>query len=183
MKEPLRSALQAALQSVESRYKRNKDYLTRGKVPEFRHQVLLINPILTALGWDVLDPGRVHIEEVAGDDAHRAEPRANFPRADYALYAPGSVCAGVVEAKSLSVDLMKKRNQMQVNNYAKELGSAWVILTNGLFWRGWMYGDEKMGENCFLRASLTSDTIEKCCEQLSTVSYEAAIDLCGRSRS
>ena len=180
MEELDRPALQAVLQSVKSRYKRNKNYLDMdgGYAPEFRAQVLLVNPILTALGWNVLDPDRVRIEEVAGEDHHRAKPSAASPMVDYALYAPGPVCAGVVEAKSLSVDLMRKDRQEQANDYAKELHSTWVILTNGLFWRGWMCGDEKMGEHCFLQASLMSDPIEQCCEQFSLISYDAALNLC-----
>lgn len=176
-----RSALHIALQSAKARYERNKDYLIKGKTPEFRAQVLLINPILEALGWDVLDPDRVRIEEVAGDDADKAEPRGDLPRADYALYAPGPVCVGVVEAKSPSVELMRKDRQWKANDYAKKLCGTWVILTNGLLWRGWICGDEKMGENCFLGVSLPSDSTVKCCEQLSRVSYEAAINLCRRS--
>ena len=178
-----RSALHIALRSAKARYERNRDYLIKGKVPEFRPQVLLINPILMALGWDVLDPNKVRLEEVAGDDDHRAKPRPDSPMADYALYAPGPVCAGVVEAKSLSVHLMRKDRQVQADNYARELRSTWVILTNGLLWRGWICGDEEMGENCFLEVSLTSDPIEECCERILSISYEAALDLCRKSGS
>ena len=169
--------LRTALQDAKSRYERNREYLQNGYAHEFRAQVLLINPILTALGWDVLDPGRVRIEEVADAGERKDLPRADSALADYALYAPGFVCAGVVEAKSPSVDLMAPKRQRQAHSYAAELGSAWVILTNGLLWRGWMNGDEKMGERCFLLASLTSDTIEECCEQLWAISYEKAVDL------
>lgn len=171
------SALRLALQAAKSRYERNKDYLKKGYVPEFRAQVLLINPILTALGWDVLDPGRVRIEEVAGGGDRRDSPRVDTALVDYALYTPGPVCAGVVEAKSPSVQLMRKDRQKKAHAYAAELRGTWVILTNGLLWRGWMNGDEKMGERCFLLASLTSDTIEECCEQLWAISYEKAVDL------
>lgn len=172
-------ALRLALQAAKARYERHKDYLRKGYAPEFRAQVLLINPILTALGWDVLDPDRVRIEEVADAGDRRDLPRADSAVVDYALYAPGSACAGVVEAKSPSVELMRKDRQKQAHSYAAELRSTWVILTNGLLWRGWMNGDEKMGERCFLLASLTSDTIEECCEQLWAISYEKAVDLPG----
>ena len=178
MEERGRSTLQAVLQSAKSRYERHKDYLIKGKPHEFRAQILLINPILAALGWDVLDPDGVRIEEVAGDDAHKAAPRGDLAKADYALYAPGPVCVGVVEAKTPAVELMTEKRQRKANGYAEKLGSTWVILTNGLLWRGWVCGNEKMGEDCFLRVSLTSDSIEKCCEQFSLISYEAALNLC-----
>ena len=183
MEGPDRSALRIALQSAKSRYERHEDYLIKGKPHEFRAQILLINPILAALGWDALDPSRVRIEEVAGDDADKAEPRGDLPRADYALYAPGPICVGVVEAKTPAVVLMTEDRQWKANDYAKKLRGTWVILTNGLLWRGWICGDEKMGENCFLGVSLPSDPIAKCCEQLSSISYEAALNLCWKPDS
>lgn len=91
---------------------------------EIRTRTALIDPLLTALGWDVSDPGLVTPEYTVGQG-----------RADYALIDGGSRSGSVaiVEAKSLDSFLNdRERNQMLI--YANMEGVKYAILTNGDRW-------------------------------------------------
>ena len=161
--------LRAVLQEVKERYEKNRGYFEEKGRHELRARTLLVDPVLTALGWDVLDPSKVHLEQATSADRQNA--------VDYALYETESVCTGVVEAKNTG-DTLTRTAQGQASLYADELGSTWVVLTNGLMWRGWMNGSVqergsmKMGEHVFLQISILSNPIEECCQQLNQISYE-----------
>ncbi len=91
---------------------------------EIRTRTALIDPLLTALGWDVSDPGLVTPEYTVGQG-----------RADYALIdggpRPGSVA--IVEAKSLD-SFLNDRERNQMLTYANMEGVKYAILTNGDCW-------------------------------------------------
>ncbi len=109
---------------IETLKKRMTMYRQSLQQNEIRTRTALIDPLLTALGWDVSDPGLVTPEYTVGQG-----------RADYALIdggpRPGSVA--IVEAKSLGSSLNEsERNQML--NYANPEGINYAILTNGNLW-------------------------------------------------
>ena len=88
---------------------------------ETRTRVALIDPILSALGWDVSDPSKVTPE---------------FPvsagRADYALLSSAGNALVALEAKKLGESLAPHRQQMV--NYANTAGIGYAGLTDGDNW-------------------------------------------------
>ena len=89
---------------------------------EAQTRASLIDPILTALGWDTSDPGLV-----------RHEFTSHGGRADYALLGDGEDLAAIVEAKALGHPLDTKEIG-QTTNYANILGAPYAVLTNGDRW-------------------------------------------------
>ena len=88
---------------------------------ETRTRQVLIDPLLSALGWDVTDPMQVELEyDVRGK------------RADYALIIDSNPIA-VIEAKRLGHQLVDA-NTMQVMNYANTAGIEYMVVTNGDEW-------------------------------------------------
>ncbi len=89
---------------------------------ETRTRQVLIDPLLSALGWDVSDPDQVELEyDVRGR------------RADYALLVNSNPVA-VIEAKRLGHQLVDD-NTMQVMNYANTAGIEYMVVTNGDEWK------------------------------------------------
>ena len=91
---------------------------------EIRTRTALIGPLLTALGWDVAEPGLVTPEYSVGQG-----------RADYALIngGPETGPVAIVEAKSLG-NFLNDRERNQMLNYANMEGIEYAILTNGDVW-------------------------------------------------
>jgi len=96
----------------------------RKKLNENDTKATLIEPVLAALGWDVLDP-----EEVARE--HKA-PRAK--PVDYALLVLREPKL-YVEAKGLGENLGDSKTANQIMGYAAVAGVEWIVLTNGDEWR------------------------------------------------
>lgn len=109
---------------IETLKKRMTMYRQSLQQNETRTRTALIDPLLTALGWDVSDPGLVTPEYTVGQG-----------RADYALIdggpRPGSVA--IVEAKSLD-SFLNDRERNQMLTYANMEGVKYAILTNGDCW-------------------------------------------------
>lgn len=81
----------------------------------------LIEPVLQALGWDMLS-----------DDVHREHPiriGSSTAHADYALSVEGRIAA-LLEAKPLGEELVEDYAQ-QILSYAAVQKIKWCILTNG----------------------------------------------------
>ena len=87
-------------------------------------RVLLVDPVLQLLGWDVRDPNLVELEY------RTAEETAE--RADYILKKAGMPVA-VVEAKKLDGSVLTKERK-QVKDYADYAGVTWCALTDGSRW-------------------------------------------------
>ena len=90
---------------------------------EIRTRVVLIDPLLKALGWDVADPGLVTAEYNVGNG-----------RADYALLVPSDKPAALVEAKHLGEQLESTNHQEQVFTYALMQQVKYAGLTDGNRW-------------------------------------------------
>lgn len=95
-----------------------------GSLNEANTKALFIEPMLTALGWDVLDL----------DTVTREYPVYDGTFLDYALLVarrPALFC----EAKPTRKSLDDPRWVSQAINYANNEGVVWCVLTDGLRWR------------------------------------------------
>ncbi len=100
------------------------------QVNEIRTRMALIDPLLTAFGWDTGDPALVPAEyDLSGN------------RADYALLKPDGKPATFVEAKKLGESLASHR--MQMVNYANLAGVPYAGLTDGNYWELYRVFDQK----------------------------------------
>ena len=110
--------LVSVIETIKQRIREHGDTLRQN---ETRTRMALIDPLLTALGWDVADPGLVTPEyDVSGR------------RADYALRSGGNIPAATVEAKKLGEPLESYR--MQMLNYSNAAGIRYAGLTDGSVW-------------------------------------------------
>ena len=91
---------------------------------EANTKVLLIEPLLAALGWDVGDLDAVEREYRVYDNTSL----------DYALKIDGKPRL-YVEAKAIGKNLDDKQFIAQTVNYANNEGVLWCVLTNGLVYR------------------------------------------------
>jgi hypothetical protein len=90
-------------------------------IGEQNTKAALIDPLLSALGWDVED-----FDEVSRE--YRRKPQEN--PVDYALFMLRSPRL-LVEAKGLDKDLNDSKWVSQVLGYATVVGVEWCVLTNG----------------------------------------------------
>jgi predicted transport protein len=91
---------------------------------EANTKVLLIEPLLAELGWDVTDLDQVEREYRVFDGTSL----------DYALKIDG-MPALFVEAKAIGKNLDDKQFISQTVNYANNEGVVWCVLTGGLAYR------------------------------------------------
>jgi hypothetical protein len=95
------------------------------RVGESNTKAGLIEPIIAALGWDVLDPDEVHRE-------YRRRPADN--PVDYALLLSRTPRL-FIEAKGLGENINDPKWANQTISYAAVAGVEWVALTDGAEWR------------------------------------------------
>lgn len=93
----------------------------RGRIGEQNTKAILIEPLLSSLGWDLLD-----LSEVARE--YRHQPQDN--PVDYALFILRTPRL-FVEAKDLGADLSDRKWVSQILGYATVVGVEWCVLTNG----------------------------------------------------
>jgi len=91
---------------------------------ETHTRIMLIDPVLKALGWDVANPHLVEVEK-------HLESGRNPRYADYILKAKKPRKPIIVEAKKLG-DLLD--NKEQILYYANRVKSESIFLTDGLKW-------------------------------------------------
>ncbi len=90
-------------------------------IGEENTKATLIEPVFSALGWNLLDMDEVRRE-------YRRKPQDN--PVDYALLLNRTECL-FVEAKSLEKDLRDHKWLLQNLTYATGAGVQWCVLTNG----------------------------------------------------
>jgi hypothetical protein len=95
------------------------------RVGESNTKAGLIEPIIAALGWDVVDPDEVHRE-------YRRRPADN--PVDYALLLSRTPRL-FIEAKGLGENINDPKWANQTISYAAVAGVEWVALTDGAEWR------------------------------------------------
>jgi predicted type IV restriction endonuclease len=119
MTEKDQQRLLDALTRVRKRIEQVK--VRRESIGEENTKSTLIDPILTALGWNLEE-----LEEVCRE--YRRKPQDN--PVDYALFMLRSPCL-FVEAKALDKELYDRKWASQIISYAAVVGVEWCILTNG----------------------------------------------------
>ena len=92
---------------------------------EIRTRLALIDPLLTALGWDVSDP-KVVLPE------YKTSSASNSPRADYGLLGNNGQLVASIEAKHLGDAL--GGHEKQLRDYAWDLKAKYAGLTDGNHW-------------------------------------------------
>jgi len=143
-----------AVRLVRSRIESDGAYIAGH---ETRTRQFLIDPVLTALGWTVLDPELVILEA-----------QAQGGRADYSLHER-QYAVLVVEAKRLGNSLSGQAVD-QATAYGEWLGSDFVVVTDGDSWH--MYGISRSvyeGASSLMRVRISSVNDEVATAQLARV--------------
>ncbi len=135
---------------IETLQQRIRDHGDSLRQNEYRTRMALIDPLLTALGWDVADPGLVTPEyDLSGQ------------RADYALLNTSANPAAFVEAKKLGESLVLHR--MQMINYANMSGVPYAGLTDGNVWEIYTVFDQKpLPDRLILEANISYEPAHRC---------------------
>ena len=107
-------------EEIEKRFKNYQDDLS-----EFRTRIILIDPVLRLLGWDVENPDLVILE-------YQPTER-NRKSADYVLKNNGKNIA-IVEAKNIDIDIEDWKHRDQADDYARYAEVKFFVLTNGIRW-------------------------------------------------
>ena len=119
MTETARQPLVAALLRVQNRIQRIREQ--KESIGEQNTKAVLIDPVLSALGWSLEE-----LDEVSPE--YRRKPQDN--PVDYALFMLQSPRL-FVEAKALEKDLNDRKWISQTLSYATVAGVEWCVLTNG----------------------------------------------------
>lgn len=119
MNEQARQTLSNTLLRIRKRIQQIKD--RKEAIGEQNTKSTLIDPILSALEWDIEEWDEVCRE-------YRRKPQDS--PVDYALFMLRSPCL-FVEAKALERDLSDRKWISQVLGYATVVGVEWCVLTNG----------------------------------------------------
>ena len=105
--------------------RRIQNYQNDLRNSEFRTRILLIDPILRLLGWDVENPDLVVLEYQPAE--------SNRKSADYVLKNNGKNVA-IVEAKNIDIDIEDWKHRDQADDYARYAEVKFFVLTNGVAW-------------------------------------------------
>ncbi len=124
--------------AVESKIKQARKRVHDFPISNYRYREMetryvLIDPILTALGWDLTNPGHCSFE---------ADPKWSSwvkPHVDYVLWRPSERAAVIIEAKSAESNfgdnLETRKAVEQLAGYVDQVASGQAVLTNGKVWR------------------------------------------------
>jgi hypothetical protein len=114
----------------------------------------LIDPLLSALGWDVSDPAVV-----------TPEYNVSGRWADYALLRPDGQPAATLEAKKLGESLASHR--MQMLNYSNASGVEYAGLTDGNHWELYeVFQRGQLADRRILDVSIADTPAHQCVLQL-----------------
>ena len=134
---------------LKERIEQHKDVLGRN---ETATRYALIDPLLTALGWDLSDPGQVRMEYNTGEG--RADGYA-----DYAMFARGDTDTPelVIEAKKLGTPTSVGVDQSI--GYCLKDDISYFVVTNGEKWEAYyIYKSGKLADKRVVDFSLTDPT-------------------------
>ena len=125
-------------------------------------RALVIDGVLTALGWDIKDPARVQLE-------HRADGN----KLDYVLVSSAGEFLAVVEAKPADTG-PKDTDRRQASGYATEVGARYAVLTNGGRWEAWeMVQQRPRKKSIVVEVHLTTGTIAEIAATLGRLHRDA----------
>ena len=122
---------------------------------EARTRAALIDPVLTALGWDTSDPGVVMVEQ-----------RLRGGKADYALLKPDGNPISIVEAKALGSQLHRVTDQLI--RYAFAEGLPYAVSTDGDWWQVYdlTKPNTQIDNRLILQLSISNDAVHECAVKL-----------------
>ena len=148
-------ALVRTIEALQERIRNDGDTIGSN---EIRTRTALVDPLLTALGWDTTDPAMVIPEYAAGGGT-----------ADYALLKvtpdDGSPVIAFIEAKRLHEPLEPHRAQMLT--YANMSGVKYAGLTNGDRWELYeVFKEAPLHERRLVDVSLRRESAFDCAIQL-----------------
>jgi Restriction Enzyme Adenine Methylase Associated len=132
------------------------------RVGESNTKAGLIEPVIAALGWDVLDPDEVHRE-------YRRRPSDN--PVDYALLLSRTPRL-FIEAKGLGENIDDPKWANQTISYAAVAGVEWVALTDGAEWRLYNAHAPVPVEQKLFRAVRVTDDVAAAFELLTLLSKD-----------
>ena len=151
----LMAKLKQAIETVRERLIKYDQYIGE---KEIRTRILVIDEILRGLGWEVTNPDIVQMELVE-----------NGNNIDYVLLEREQRYLAVVEAKRSKEGLSSKYRR-QASGYATELGTKYVILTNGARWECWeiIPGQSRRDSNV-VEANITTGDIENIASEIAVI--------------
>ena len=155
----------AVVEALDERIRRHKDGIGRF---EARTRACLIDPVLSALGWDVSDPEKVRIESEVGDTRRRV---------DYALLGERGQPIVFVEAKKLSVRehaLEQTAAYVIAENDRQNTNVRYCIWTNGDSWLAWDIANQAHGR--LIDARITNSRAPKTALKLAGLWRESLLD-------
>ena len=151
-----RAQLEEGIEEARRVLTAHNEYL---KGNETRTRALVIDDVLTALGWDIKDPARVWLEQ-----------RANGSWMDYVLRSSSGGFLAVVEAKPADSG-PKDADRRQASGYAAEIGARYTVLTNGGRWEAWkIVPGTPRKESTFVEVNLATGDIPKLAAELERLS-------------
>ncbi len=151
------------LDAIKQCEQRLQQYRRLGKrIGEQNTKAGLIEPVISALGWDVLDPDEVHRE-------YKRRPADN--PVDYALLLMRTPRL-FIEAKGLGENLDDPKWANQTISYAAVAGVEWVALTDGAEWRVYNAHAPVPVEQKLFRAVGIADDVQAAAELLSLLSRD-----------
>ena len=130
---------------IETLRQRIRDHRSELASNETRTRMALVDPLLTALGWDTSDPSLV-----------TPEYPVSSGKADYGLRNAGPTPSAFVEARKLDESLEFHREQM--TRYSNMAGVKYAGLTNGDRWELYdVFTPASLDERRILNVSILSD--------------------------
>jgi hypothetical protein len=146
--------LEDLVQVIETIQGRIREHGTALRKNETQTRTALIDPLLTALGWDTGDPNLV-----------TPEYRVDVGWADYALRGVGNTPATVVEAKRLGS--MVENHLDQAVGYCIQQGIAYAGVTDGSRWQLYRtFEPVPMADKIVLDVNIENTPAHRCALQL-----------------
>lgn len=147
--------LENLVSTIETLKERINTHRSDLAASEARTRAALIDPVLTALGWDTSDPGLVMVEQ-----------RLRGGKADYALLTPDRNPISIVEAKALGSQLDNVTDQLI--RYAFADGIPYAVSTDGDWWQ--VYDLTKpniqIDDRLILKISISDNATHECAVKL-----------------
>lgn len=159
--EPTQAHLASAVEVIRKRIQHIRD--RKEAIGEQNTKATVIDPLLSALGWDLQE-----IDEVRRE--YRRKPQDN--PVDYALFLNRTECL-LIEAKSLEKDLGDRKWISQNISYAAVAGVKWCVLTNGDEYRIYnAHAEVDVEEKLFRKVSISASDSKTLLDTLALLSKD-----------
>ena len=144
MNDPITVKLAPAIEGIRRRIQQIRE--RKEVIGEQNTKAALIDPLLSALGWDLQE-----IDEVRREYRRKSQDNP----VDYALFLNRTECL-LIEAKSQEKDLSDRKWISQNISYAAVVGVKWCVLTNGDEYRIYnSHAEVDVDEKLFRKVSIS----------------------------